>query len=136
MLPIQSDGGREMGALPSVPESHAPERTCTYPERVERAIVGFHLDAEGEWVAKLVCGHQQHVRHAPPFFPRPWVLEAEARQQRLGAPLECRLCDQNLPAGADPRRSGEAACLAHLVCPDCGVVLDGSPHGPGCPSAV
>jgi hypothetical protein len=28
-----------------------------------------HLDARGEWVAELTCGHQQHVRHQPPFPP-------------------------------------------------------------------
>ena len=109
----------------------------TYPDRVDRAIVGFHVDAQGEWVAELACGHQQHVRHQPPFHLRPWVLEAEGRQQRLGTPLECRLCDQNVPA---PTRSseagGEAACFAHHVCPECGVVLDGSPHRPGCRSAA
>ena len=89
---------------------------------VQRAIVGFHQDDEGEWVAELVCGHQQHVRHRPPFFPEPWVLEPEGRDERVGAPLECLLCEQG----------GEPACLAHLVCPDCGVVLDGGPHRPGC----
>lgn len=100
---------------------------------MERAIVGFHLDAEGVWVAELACGHQQHVRHQPPFYPRPWVLEAEGRRQRLGTPLECRLCDQSVPAPAPSSEAGgEAACLAHLLCPDCGVVLDGSPHPPGC----
>jgi hypothetical protein len=31
---------------------------------------------------------------------------------------------------------GEAACFAHLVCPDCGVVLDGSAHRAGCSSAA
>jgi hypothetical protein len=98
---------------------------------VERAIVGFHRDAEGEWVAELACGHQQHVRHQPPFFPRPWALDDETRHGRLGTPLECRLCDQGVPAP----QGGEAACLAHLVCPDCGVVLDGSPHRTGCDSA-
>jgi hypothetical protein len=89
---------------------------------VQRAIVGFHGDEEGEWVAELACGHQQHVRHRPPFFPQPWVLEPEEREERVGTPLDCRLCDE----------VGEAACLAHLVCPDCGVVLDGSPHRAGC----
>jgi hypothetical protein len=84
---------------------------------VQRAIVGFYLDDEGDWVAELACGHQQHVRHRPPFFPQPWVLEPAGREERLGTPLECRLCDQG----------GEAACLAPLVCPECGVVLDGSP---------
>jgi cytochrome c oxidase assembly factor CtaG len=29
---------------------------------------------------------------------------------------------------------GEAACYAHLLCPDCGIVLDGGPHRPGCAS--
>jgi hypothetical protein len=92
---------------------------------VQRAIVGFDQDDEGDWVAELVCGHRQHVRHRPPFFPHPWVLEPEGREERIGTPLECRLCDQG----------GEAACFAHLVCPECGVVLDGGPHRPGCPSA-
>jgi hypothetical protein len=95
---------------------------------VERAIVGFHLDAQGEWVAELACGHRRHVRHQPPFYAQPWVLELEGRQRRLGTPIECHLCDRE--AG------GEAACFAHLVCPDCGVVLDGSPHRPGCASAA
>jgi len=30
--------------------------------------------------------------------------------------------------------SGEPACLAHLLCPECGAVLDGGPHLPGCVS--
>ena len=31
---------------------------------------------------------------------------------------------------------GEGACLAHLVCPDCGVVAEpGAEHRPGCPAA-
>jgi Protein of unknown function (DUF3565) len=111
------------------PARYLSEERPTYADRVERAIVGFHLDAQGEWVAELACGHRQHVRHRPPFYPRPWVLEAETRQQRLGAPLECRLCDQDVPA---TEAGGEAACFAHLVCPDCGVVLDGSAHRPGC----
>lgn len=99
----------------------------TYSEDVQRAIVGYHEDENGDWVAELACGHLQHVRHEPPFYPRAWVLRAEGRQQQLGKPLECRLCDE---AG------GEAACYAHLVCPECGVVLDGSPHRQGCASAA
>jgi len=102
---------------------------------VERAVVGVHRDDHGEWVADLACGHQQHVRHQPPFQLRPWVVEAEGRRERLGTPLECRLCDQDSRApAAAAEAGGEAACLAHIVCPDCGVVLDGSPHRPGCAS--
>lgn len=92
---------------------------------MQRSIVAFREDAEGDWVAELDCGHRRHVRHRPPLFPEPWVLTAEGREQRLGTSLECRLCDED--------GGGEAACFANLVCPDCGVVLDGTPHHPGCP---
>ena len=66
--------------------------SSTYPGPVERAIVGYHRDEHGDWVAELACGHQQHVRHQPPFQLRPWVVEREGRRGRLGTPLECRLC--------------------------------------------
>jgi tellurite resistance-related uncharacterized protein len=61
---------------------------------MRRAITGFHLDAEGEWVAELSCGHNQHVRHRPPFQVRTWVTTAEGREGRLGSPLDCPLCDR------------------------------------------
>jgi hypothetical protein len=61
---------------------------------VQRAITSFHLDADGDWVAELECGHRQHVRHRPPFFPQPWILEDAGRRERLGTPLDCRLCDE------------------------------------------
>ena len=58
----------------------------------ERRIVGFHPDSEGHWVAELECGHNQHVRHEPPWQVRPWVLTAEGRADRLRTLLPCRLC--------------------------------------------
>ena len=100
----------------------------TYAGRMQRAIVGYHRDELGDWVAELDCGHQRHVRHQPPFQLRPWVLDAEGRRDRLGEPLDCGLCDQ--AAG------GEPACFAEMLCPDCGVVLDGGPHPPDCASAT
>jgi hypothetical protein len=33
-----------------------------------RPIVGFHQDEHQDWVAELSCGHNQHVRHRPPFW--------------------------------------------------------------------
>ena len=45
----------------------------------ERLIVGFHQDQEGDWVAELDCGHNQHVRHNPPWQERAWVLSSEGR---------------------------------------------------------
>lgn len=60
---------------------------------VLRAIVGYHLDDERHWVADLVCGHGQHVRHDPPWQNRPWVVTEEGRAQHLGTELRCVLCD-------------------------------------------
>lgn len=114
-------------------------------------MVGFHCDEEGDWVAHLDCGHRQHVRHRPPFQNRPWVLDEAGRAARLGALLECPLCDRGeprvdggavlagaVPAGAGVLESGgEAACYAHLLCPDCGVVVEPTArHRDGCPQAA
>ena len=61
---------------------------------MERNITGYHQDDQRDWVAELCCGHDQHVRHRPPFQPRLWVLDAEGRTARLGTPLECPLCER------------------------------------------
>lgn len=54
----------------------------------------FRLDAEGDWVAGLDCGHRQHARHRPPFQVRPWVLEEAGRASHLGTTIDCPLCDR------------------------------------------
>ena len=76
---------------------------------MERSITGFQLDEAGDYVARLDCGHRQHVRHRPPFEVRDWVLEETGRTERLGSLLECPLCDRcELPADARyDRRSPE-----------------------------
>jgi len=67
---------------------------------VQRSIVGFHQDVDGDWVAELSCLHNQHVRHRPPFQNRPWVLVDEERSARLGEDLDCPLCDRaEMPDG-------------------------------------
>lgn len=66
---------------------------------MERCIVGFHQDPEGHWVAELECGHNQHVRHDPPWQVRPWVLVESIRRTHLGTALSCVLCDRNAAAG-------------------------------------
>ena len=52
-------------------------------------IIGYHLDDENHWVARLACGHFQHVRHQPPFINRPWVLKQSTRDEKLGKKLNC-----------------------------------------------
>jgi steroid delta-isomerase-like uncharacterized protein len=60
---------------------------------MKRPIIGFHQDEFGDWVAELICNHNQHVRHRPPFQMRPWVTNEQGRQLQLGAKLECGKCD-------------------------------------------
>ena len=65
-----------------------------------RTIDGFHQGDDGDWVAELSCLHGQHVRHQPPFRDRPWVTTEAGRRERLGAELDCPLCDRaELPEG-------------------------------------
>lgn len=64
---------------------------------MDRPITGFHRDAEQHWVAELACGHDQHVRHDPPWTSRPWVVTPEGRARVLGRALNCRKCDTGAP---------------------------------------
>lgn len=63
-------------------------------DHVKRAIVGFHLDEFRDWVASLDCGHDQHVRHRPPFVMRPWTETRAGRDSMLGRELDCVRCDR------------------------------------------
>jgi len=68
---------------------------------MHQPIIGYHLDEHSDWVADLAGGHGQHVRHQPPFFPRPWVLTAVGRAQHLGHMLFCKRCQEpDLPSSA------------------------------------
>ena len=60
---------------------------------MDTTIVGFHQDGAGDWVAELACQHGQHMRHRPPWQERPWVTTEEGRQGKIGARIECPLCD-------------------------------------------
>ena len=62
------------------------------PQGQLRKIVGFHLDENLDWVAELECGHQQHVRHNPPWTVHHWVTTAEGRKAHLGHDLPCVAC--------------------------------------------
>lgn len=70
---------------------------------INRAITGFHQDAAGDWVAELACGHNQHVRHAPPWTNRPWVTDPLERDAMIGHALACRKCADGAPADRNHR---------------------------------
>ncbi|MEO7573472.1 MAG: DUF3565 domain-containing protein [Acidimicrobiales bacterium] len=57
-------------------------------------VLRFAQDDVGDWVAELDCLHRQHVRHDPPFWSAPWVLDTLARTRRVGTPFDCVLCDR------------------------------------------
>jgi tellurite methyltransferase len=77
-----------------------------YARVVERRIVGFERDDADDWVALLDCLHRRHVRHRPPLWPAPWVDDDVARQQQIGAPVACPLCDRTeVPADMEVVRT-------------------------------
>jgi hypothetical protein len=57
-----------------------------------RKIVGFHMNEYLEWVADLKCGHQQLVRHNPPYATRHWVTTSQGRLEHIGGELLCSVC--------------------------------------------
>ncbi len=64
---------------------------------MQQHIIGFHQDNERHWVAELECGHNQHVRHKPPWINRPWVTTRQGRNRMLGRMLNCKKCDSGAP---------------------------------------
>ena len=65
---------------------------------MQQPITGYFQDEENHWVAKLACGHNQHVRHNPPLVSRLWVLTQAGRDEKLGALLGCKKCDAGAAA--------------------------------------
>ena len=72
---------------------------------MQRRIVNFNQDEFEDWVAKLECGHAQHVRHNPPWVNRPWVVTHEGRDSMIGVELDCKACDAQNPPPHDPARA-------------------------------
>jgi hypothetical protein len=64
---------------------------------MNQKITGYHQDEEKHWVAELECGHNQHVRHQPPWQNRPWVITEAGRNKMLGEVLACKKCDEGAP---------------------------------------
>ena len=69
---------------------------------MDREITGFHLDEEQHWVAQLECGHNQHVRHNPPWIIRAWVITEDGRAMAIGRKLNCIKCEFGEPMDYQP----------------------------------
>jgi Protein of unknown function (DUF3565) len=64
---------------------------------IPRKIVGFHGDEQLDWVAELECGHQQYVRHDPPWTDSHWVNSFDGRMAHIGFELNCLACVPDHP---------------------------------------
>src|SRR2546423_7108415 len=100
---------------------------------IPRRIVGFHQDEESDWVAELECGHDQHVRHDPPWQTRAWVTTESGRRGFIGYRLTCVECgkrelrrEQDLPR---PERASADSNEASDRYSDCAPCARVAPRG-------
>jgi len=56
-------------------------------------FAGFYQDELLDWVAELECCNCQHIRHKPPWIPRPKVQTPDGRGSQLTQSLNYALCD-------------------------------------------
>lgn len=63
---------------------------------MQQKIINFYQDELNDWVAYLMCGHSQHVRHKPPWQNRAWVVSKTSRAEKIGVLLDCLVCDEEL----------------------------------------
>jgi hypothetical protein len=64
---------------------------------MHKAITGYLRDDAGQWVAKLDCGHNQHVEHNPPAQNNAWVLTQTGRDDKVGVLTICKKCIEGTP---------------------------------------
>lgn len=73
---------------------------------MQRRILEFEKDEDGDWRVLLDCGHKRHLRHDPPRETRPDLSEPRARESAIGQTIECGRCMQRLlPEGMEVYKS-------------------------------
>jgi hypothetical protein len=71
------------------------------PTGILRKIIDFHMDERRDWVAGLECGHQQLVRHDPPYTHHHWVTTSQGRLEHIGQQLTCSACRAGYKTSVD-----------------------------------
>jgi tellurite methyltransferase len=129
---------------------------------MRRTLDHLERDGDGNWIARLDCGHSLPVRHDPPGVEQPWLLDEQGRAAAIGIVLDCGPCDERrwpeaarpykrtrefdaatVPAGLRARHSTKRGVWARIH------VLEGrlryrihepfdveATIGPGCPGVV
>ena len=87
-----------------------------FPERRIDGASAMAFRPDGRQIACVSAGGDVALFSVPPG----------AEEGRLGTRRDCPLCD------LERERGGETACYAHLVCPECGAVLNGDKQDEGC----
>jgi tellurite methyltransferase len=86
----------ERAWFPALEGALGPERLTALAARLRplpaARIAGFEPDDEGQLIARLDCGHTQHMRHKPPWELRPWVATAAGRAEQVGTWVSCIWC--------------------------------------------
>lgn len=109
-----------------------------------------HRLGPGTWgVLHVLSGRLRFVPDGDTWSQPPAAMDAGASQPippqmthhvETAGPVSVRIDFYKVPdkgpdPGGDPE-GGESACYAHLVCPDCGALVDRpDAHRPGCPAA-
>ena len=87
-MPDSSVQGRTNGGLADLVMKAMQAKLVGIP----RKIADFHLDEDGEWIAELECGHQQQIRHSPPWTINPWITTPQGRLEHLDRDWPCSDC--------------------------------------------
>jgi Protein of unknown function (DUF3565) len=61
------------------------------------AISGYFQDTEGQWVAKLLCGHHQRLQHNSAKAGGAWFSTQMGRDDKIGVLMVCQKCIAGAP---------------------------------------
>ena len=95
-------GQKQKGVADAMIEAGPTTFRSTREVTVQRKSIGLHQDEVQDGVADVACGHQQHVRHTPPWVKRPRVVSPEGRRSRFEYALDCADCEQRVHERALP----------------------------------
>ncbi|MGH9043615.1 MAG: DUF3565 domain-containing protein [Acidimicrobiales bacterium] len=119
---------------PTLTRAHRVAKGTWGVLRVDQGEVRFEAETDPKIKVVVSAGSTQPIppvvpHHVEPLGPVRFCIEF----LKVGPPsFEITTEEQQ----DEPDQGGEAACYVHMLCPQCGTVLDGSAHSPGCSLTV